>query len=74
MLLVAAPLQMECKIGVENTHSKLYVFRNSFPNYCVIVVCSLSLALCYHAIWRAKQLNNSTNTFFLRRYQKMCGT
>lgn len=69
--LEAEPVRLVCKGDIEYiTDNKLDSILRSILNYLVILICSVSLVLCSRAIWRAQQLKNITNTFFIKHFNK----
>nr|NVI71433.1 transient receptor potential cation channel, mucolipin ortholog [Cucujiformia] len=69
--LDAESLRLNCKGDIEYvTGNEINWLLRSILNYLVIFICLLSFALCGRAIWRAQQLRQITESFFLTTYNK----
>nr|NVI71366.1 transient receptor potential cation channel, mucolipin ortholog [Cucujiformia] len=69
--LDAKSTRLNCKGDIQYvTENEINLILRSILNYLVIFICVLSFALCGRAIWRAQQLRQITESFFLTTYNK----
>lgn len=69
--LDAEPLRLMCKGDVQYvTDNEIESVLRSLLNYLVIMICISSLILCSRAVWRAQQLKNITNTYFINNFNR----
>nr|NVI71417.1 transient receptor potential cation channel, mucolipin ortholog [Cucujiformia] len=69
--LDADAIRLNCKGDVEYvTGNEINSLLRSILNYLVIIICLLSFVLCGRAIWRAQQLKNLTDSFFIKNFSK----
>nr|MBE5724878.1 transient receptor potential cation channel, mucolipin ortholog [Cucujiformia] len=69
--LDAEPIRLNCKGDVQYvTGNEINSILRSLLNYLVIFICLLSFVLCGRAIWRAQQLRNITETYFMNSFDK----
>lgn len=71
LILEAEPYKLECKGDTAyTTDNKIDQILRSILNILVILICSVSCALCSRAIYRAQLLKELTVQFFRRAYSK----
>ncbi|XP_013188452.2 mucolipin-3-like [Amyelois transitella] len=71
LILDAEPYKLTCKGDTEYvTDNKIDQVLRSILNVLVILICSISLALCSRAIYRAQLLKELTVHFFRHNYNK----
>nr|NVI71422.1 transient receptor potential cation channel, mucolipin ortholog [Cucujiformia] len=69
--LDAEPIRLNCKGEVDYViGNEIHSLLRSILNYLIIFICLLSFALCGRAIWRAQQLRQITESFFLSNFNK----
>lgn len=69
--LEANPVRLVCKGDVEYvTDDEIDSILQSILNYFVIIICVTSFVLCSRAVWRAQQLKQLTNTFFINNFNR----
>nr|NVI71429.1 transient receptor potential cation channel, mucolipin ortholog [Cucujiformia] len=71
LTLDAEPIRLNCKGDIEYvTGNEINSLLRSTLNYLVIIICALSFGLCGRAIWRAQQLRQLTESFFISHFNK----
>nr|NVI71453.1 transient receptor potential cation channel, mucolipin ortholog [Cucujiformia] len=69
--LNAEPIRLNCKGDVQYvTGNEINSLLRSLLNYLVIFICLLSFGLCGRAIWRAQQLRQLTEKYFITNFNK----
>nr|MBE5724915.1 transient receptor potential cation channel, mucolipin ortholog [Cucujiformia] len=69
--LDAEPIRLNCKGDIEYvTGNEINSILRSLLNYLVITICLLSFILCGRAIWRAQQLRQITENYFISNFNK----
>ncbi|CAG9861904.1 unnamed protein product [Phyllotreta striolata] len=69
--LDADPIRLTCKGDVSYIKdNEIESILRSLLNYLVILICVTSFVLCSRAVWRAHQLKNITNRFFVNRFDQ----
>lgn len=69
--LDAEPTRLKCKGDVEYViGNEISSILRSLLNYFVIFICFASLLLCARALWRAIQLRQITENFFISTFNK----
>lgn len=69
--LDAEPIRLSCKGDVTyKKDNEIESVLRSLLNYLVMLICITSFILCSRAVWRAYQLKNITNKFFITRFEQ----